>query len=47
MAIPLGGAGSCCLPVRSRREALHTWASLTVEGLFAESSGVEVFQVEV
>lgn len=47
LAIRLGGAGSRWLPVRSRREALRTWASLTAVGRFAESAGIRVFQVEV
>ncbi|MCK9718343.1 hypothetical protein LT722_19840 [Pseudomonas syringae pv. syringae] len=42
-----GGAGSRLLPVRSRREALRTWVSLTVVGRFAESAGIRAFQVEV
>ncbi len=47
LAIRLGGAGSRWLPIRSRREALRTWASLTAVGRFAESLGVKAFQVEV
>ncbi|MBC3948262.1 hypothetical protein [Pseudomonas folii] len=47
LAIRLGGAGSRWLPVRSRREALRTWASLTAVGRFAESAGIRAFQVEV
>ncbi|MGQ3824288.1 hypothetical protein [Pseudomonas alliivorans] len=47
LAIRLGGAGSRWLPIRSRREALRTWASLTAVGRFAESLGVKGFQVEV
>ncbi|MBK3433094.1 MULTISPECIES: hypothetical protein [Pseudomonas] len=39
LAIRLGGAGSRWLPVRSRREALRTWASLTAVGRFAEAVG--------
>lgn len=39
LAIRLGGAGSRWLPVRSRREALRRWASLTAVGCFAESLG--------
>jgi len=45
LAIRLGGAGSRWLPVRSRREALRTWASLTAVGRFAESAGIRAFQV--
>jgi len=47
LAIRLGGAGSRWLPVRSRREALRTWASLTAVGRFAESLGVKAFAVEL
>jgi len=47
LAIRLGGAGSRWLPVRSRREALRPWASLTAGGRFAESLGVKVFAVEL
>lgn len=47
LAIRLGGAGSRWLPVRSRREALRTRASLTAVGRFAEAAGIRAFQVEV
>jgi len=47
LAIRLGGAGSRWLPVRSRREALRTWASLTAVGRFAEGLGVKGFAVEL
>lgn len=47
LAIRLGGAGSRWLPVRSRREALRTWASLTAVGRFAESLGMKNFSVEL
>ena len=47
LAIRLGGAGSRWLPVRSRREALRTWASLTAVGRFAEALGVKGFAVEL
>ena len=47
VAVRLGGAGSRWLPVRSRREALRTWASLTTVGRFAESAGIRAFQVEL
>ncbi|KFE51719.1 hypothetical protein IV02_11060 [Pseudomonas syringae] len=43
LAVRLGGAGSRWLPVRSRREALRTWASLTAVGRFAEAAGIRVF----
>ena len=47
VAVRLGCAGSRWLPVRSRREALRTWASLTAVGRFAESAGIRAFQVEL
>lgn len=47
LAIRLGGAGSRWLPVRSRREALRTWASLTAVGRFAEGIGIKTFGVEL
>lgn len=36
LAIRLGGSGSRWLAVRSRREALRTWTSLTAVGCFAD-----------
>jgi len=47
LAIRLGGAGSRWLPVRSRRETLRTWASLTAVGRFAEAQGIKGFAVEL
>lgn len=47
LAIRLGGAGSRWLPVRSRREVLRTWASLTAVGRFAEGIGIKGFAVEL
>ena len=47
LAIRLGGAGSRWLPVRSRREVLRTWASLTVIGRFAEGLAMNAFTVEL
>ncbi|MBJ2226812.1 hypothetical protein [Pseudomonas sp. MF7451] len=46
-AIRLGGAGSRWLPVRSRRETLRTWASLTALGRFADAVGVRGFSVKL
>ena len=46
LAIRLGGAGSRWMPVRSRREVLRTWASLTAVGRFAEALGIKAFAVE-
>ncbi|MGY2442607.1 hypothetical protein [Pseudomonas sp. SDO52101_S400] len=47
LAIRLGGPGSHWLPVRSQREALRTWASLTAVGRFAERVGIRGFNVEL
>ena len=47
LAVRLGGPGSRWLPVRSRREALRTWASLTAVGRFAEGLGIRGFAVEL
>jgi hypothetical protein len=47
LAIRLGGAGSRWLPVRSRREALRTWASLTAVSRFAQGMGIKNFAVEL
>ena len=47
LAIRLGGAGSRWLPVRSRREAVRTWASLTAVGRFADAIGIKGFAVEL
>lgn len=47
LSIRLGGAGSRWLPVRSRREALRTWASLTAVGRFADAMGIKGFGVEL
>lgn len=47
LAIRLGGAGIRWLPVRSRREALRTWASLTAVGRFADAVGLRGFSVEL
>jgi hypothetical protein len=47
LAIRLGGAESRWLPIRSRREALRTWASLTAVGRFAEGLGIKAFGVEL
>ena len=47
LAIRLGGAGSRWLAVRSRRETLRTWASLTAVGRFADAVGLRGFSVEL
>ena len=38
--------GRCWLPVRSRREPLRTWASLTALGRFCETMGIGSLVVE-
>lgn len=47
LSIQLGGASARLVPVRSRREPIRTWASLTAVGRFAESLGVRGFRVEL
>ncbi|KMM77654.1 hypothetical protein [Pseudomonas deceptionensis] len=46
-SVRLGGTHSRLIPVRSRREAIRTWASLTAVGRFAEGLGVRGFAVEL
>jgi hypothetical protein len=45
--IRLGGIGSHWLSVRSRRQSLRTWSSLTAVARFAEAMGVKEFAVEL
>lgn len=47
LSIRLGGPTTRLMPVRSRREPLRTWSSLTAVGRFAESVGLTVFSVEL
>lgn len=47
LSIRLGGSGARWVPVRSRREPLRTWASLTAVGRFADSVGLKSFSVEL
>lgn len=47
LSIRLGGPSARLVPVRSRREPLRTWASLTAVGRFAESLGITAFSVEL
>ncbi|WP_122692219.1 hypothetical protein J3P75_18805 [Pseudomonas sp. R1-1] len=47
LSIRLGGSSARWVPVRSRRERLRTWASLTAVGRFAESVGINGFSVEL
>ncbi|NWA23914.1 hypothetical protein HX866_03325 [Pseudomonas gingeri] len=43
----LGGPTARLVPVRSRREPLRTWASLTAVGRFADALGLRGFTVEL
>lgn len=47
LSIRLGSSGARWVPVRSRRESLRTWASLTAVGRFADSVGMKGFSVEL
>lgn len=47
LSIRLGSSGARWVPVRSRREPLRDWASLTAVGRFAESVGLSEFSVEL
>ncbi|MCW0920329.1 hypothetical protein CXF97_11015 [Pseudomonas sp. Choline-02u-1] len=47
LSIRLDGSGARWVPVRSRRERLRTWASLTAVGRFADSIGLKGFTVEL
>lgn len=46
-SVRLGGPHSRLIPVRSRRESVRTWASLTAVGRFAEAIGIKTFAVEL
>lgn len=43
----MGVGRSRWLPVRSRRETVRAWASLTAVGRFAEAQGIKMFGVEL
>jgi len=47
LAIRLGGSSARWVPVRSRREKVRTWASLTAVGRFADGIGLRGFSVEL
>ena len=47
LSIRLGGPTARLMPVRSRREPLRTWASLTAVGRFADGVGLRGFTVEL
>jgi hypothetical protein len=47
LSVRLGGPTSSLVPVRSRRETLRTWASLTAVGRFAEHLGITGSAVEL
>ena len=42
-----GGSGARWVPVRSKREKVRTWASLTAVGRFADGVGLRGFTVEL
>jgi len=42
-----GRLGASWLPVRSKREPVRVWASLTAIGRFAESVGIRALLVEL
>ena len=46
-SVRLGGPYSRLITVRSRREVIRTWASLTAVGRFAEALGIKGFAVEL
>ncbi|VVM79293.1 hypothetical protein PS663_02233 [Pseudomonas fluorescens] len=47
LSVRLGGPTARLVPVRSRREPLRTWASLTAVGRFADAVGLRGFTVEL
>lgn len=47
LSIRLGGSGARWVPVRSKREPVRTWASLTAVGRFADGIGLKGFSVEL
>jgi len=47
LSVRLGGSGARWVPVRSRRERVRTWASLTAVGRFADGIGLRGFSVEL
>jgi hypothetical protein len=47
LSIRLGGSGARWVPVRSKREPVRTWASLTAVGRFADAVGLRGFSVEL
>ncbi|WKL50882.1 hypothetical protein Q1W70_15370 [Pseudomonas kielensis] len=47
LSVRLGSPSARLVPVRSRREPLRTWASLTAVGRFAETVGITGFSVEL
>lgn len=47
LAVRLGGPASRWLPVRSKREAVRTWASLDTLTRWADALGLSGFTVEL
>ena len=46
LLLPIPACGRFWLPVRSRREPVRTWASLTALGRFCETVGIRNLVVE-
>ena len=44
---PCGGPSSRLIPVRSKRDAVKTWASLDTLAKFAEDAGLDGLRVEL
>lgn len=47
LSVRIGGPGARLIPLRSKREAVRTWASLTAVGRFADRAGLRGFVVEL
>ena len=47
LSIRVGGPSSRLIPVRSKRDAVKTWASLDTLAKFAEEAGLDGLRVEL
>lgn len=47
LSVRLGSPTARLIPVRSKREPIRTWASLTAVGRYAERVGLRGFTVEL
>lgn len=47
LAVRIGGPASRLIPVRSKREPVRTWKSLSSVGKFAEGLGIKALIVEL